>query len=166
MRHIKKIGVAAFLFATVDAAASQDRYFLEQDVPLWGELITGMSKKEVKTLNLNEKFDLSEDCRVKLKNRFRSDRLYSVKISARWDRSYNQCGELVNRSLIANYGDSVDTAAKTDSYAPMRGTYLEKQWLTDKLIITLGYGPDSGRFYYVNYEPRLVREDAELLDNL
>lgn len=157
----------SLLVATGAVAAPQDQYLLEQGVELWNGLRTGMTRDEVESLGLEKKFELVEDCRVELQTRFTDSSLYSITIRSRWTAAYNRCGELVKRSLVAKYGDSFDVSAKTESglYAT-RGTYLEEQWLTDKLIISLGYGPDNGRFFYVMYEPRLVREDAELIDIL
>lgn len=167
MMFFKKCAIALCLLAgTGAAAAPQDKYFLEQGVELWKGLQTGMTRDEVNSLDLEKKFELVEDCRVQLGTRFRDSSLYSVTISSRWTAAYNRCGELVKRSLVAKYGDTFDVSVKNESSFSTRGIYVEEQWLTDKLIISLGHRPDDGRFFYVTYEPRLIQKEADLIDDL
>lgn len=73
----------------------------------------------------------------------------------------------MKRSLDAKYGyiSGISVKKETGLYST-RGTYFEERWLTDKLIISLGHGPNNGRFFYVTYEPRLIREEVDLIDNL
>ena len=164
MPFLKKVfGAFCLVGSTTAIAAPQDEYFLEQGIELWGEFKTGMTKDEVASINLEKNFELVEDCRVQFNPRFRDDRLFSVVLMSRWTAAYNRCAELVLRSLNAKYGASFDISPKTDQFST-RGDYIEERWVTNKVIITLGYRGE--RLFFITYEPRLIREEADLIEGL
>jgi hypothetical protein len=144
-------------------AAPQDKYFVPQGVNLWGDLKTGMSKEEVEEKYPDKRFELVSDCRVKIAPWYKSDKLFSVSIRAQWTGSYNECGEIVQRSLTAKYGDLVDVnvAAGKDALGAVYDTY---QWRTDTLVVELAR--KDSEFVYVKYEPRLIVEEADLIETL
>lgn len=170
MIHAKKAALAAallFMGSSSALAAPQDKHFLRMGVDLWRGTKTGMTKEELGALGIEEKFELVEDCRVKFSPRFLGDILYSVSIISRWTVSYNKCGELVNRSLVAKYGESANIADKKgEGILETRGIFIEEQWVTDSLVISLGHNPASGRFFYLNYEPRALVQKADLIEGL
>ena len=154
---VKGIFISLFLIgAQAAVAAPQDKYYLEQGVTLWGQLKTGMTKADVATLDLENNFELTRDCRVKLKLRYKDDGLFSVAIDSRWFAAYNRWAELIERSLVAKYGNWSGLEIKTDDKFGPIGNYFEQTWLTDKLIVSLGYR--YGRLLYITYQPRLIKK--------
>lgn len=154
--------IACLAVAGNASAAPQDKYFVEQGVELYQGLKTGMSKNEVDGLKIQKDFELVKDCRVRIRPIFRNNRLFSVVIVSKWTMSYNSCAELVQRSLNAKYGKSVGLSAKND--LPSRGIYIEERWLTGNLVIILDY--QAERLFSISYEPRLIVEEARLIDGL
>ena len=165
---LRKIVLVSALSVVVPvSAAPQDEVYIPLGVELWGGLKTGMSKDEVNALGNEKKFELVKDCRVSLNPRYKDKVLVGVTIASRWTMAYNRCAELVKRSLVAKYGESVSVESFPATSYSTFGPYVVEKWLTDDVVISLGWGGSGGdRLKFISYEPRMIVEEAELIDNL
>ena len=143
------IGAALCLFAAPAAA-------FEAGVPLWGDLVTGMTKAEVKSHQPETKINLTEECKALISFNYSDKTLESMELEAA--TSYSpECRDVMLKSMFAKYGDdpvkSVDVTYSNCPYGKL-----------GKWCRALG-GDSSVTHTYFRWVSGVTRIDLHLTDS-